>query len=208
MLPLLLFAASLLPSQQASMECVDTGATIATTATQPVLGPGDASAVLKVSTADDHSKNSHECWAEYKLEFTAAGGKPLEADVDTSDGDYGRNLTLRLAGFSRDGKHVFGLLSEGGKYAITLLFDYHAGDAVAQLVDLRMQFAGIAPRGCAQTLSVIGTTRSGAIVMESNSDKACGASRRWMLASDTGKPQRLATGASILSLYEFKTGAP
>jgi len=36
MLPLILFAASLLPSQQASMECVDTGANIAATETPAV----------------------------------------------------------------------------------------------------------------------------------------------------------------------------
>ena len=208
MLPLILFAASLLPSQQASMECADSGANIASVKTQAVPGPAGASAVLKVSTSDDHSKNSHECRAEYKLEFTPGGGAPaMEADVDTSDAEYGRTLTLRLTGFTRDGKRVLGILSEGGKYGLTLLFDYHAGDAVAQLVDLKMQFVRLAPSGCVQTLNVIGTTRSGAIVVESNSAKACGANGRWMLDSATGKPQRLAPGLSIVGLYEFKTGA-
>src|SRR6266581_9348661 len=63
LLPILL-AASLLPVQQTSMKCVDTGAEIAAAQTQPLAGPGGASAQLKVSTADDHSKNSHECNAE------------------------------------------------------------------------------------------------------------------------------------------------
>jgi hypothetical protein len=92
MLPLILLAASLLPSQQAVMECADTGATIATAETQPVRGPSGATAVLKVSASDDHSKDSHDCNADYKLVVTpAAGGAPAEVDFLASDGDYGRS---------------------------------------------------------------------------------------------------------------------
>ena len=207
MLPLLLFAASLLPAQQASMECVNTGETTATTATQPVRGPGGATAVLKVSTTDDASKNSHECWAEYKLVVTSTSGSaPAEVDVDTVDAEYGRSLSLRLAGFSQDGKRVLGIVAEGGKYATTLLFDYHAGDAVAQLVDLKMQFARVAPPGCIQTLEVIGTTASGAIVVESNSEKACGSSRRWLVDPAGSKAKPLPLSAAILGLYESNSG--
>jgi hypothetical protein len=208
MLPLILLAASLLLSQQASMECVDTGANIAATETPAVRGPAGATAVLKVSTADDHSKNSHECNADYKLVVTpATGGAPVEVDFIASDGDYGRSLSLRLAGFSQDGKRVLGILAEGGKYSTTLLFDYHAGDAQVPIVDLKMQFARVAPPGCVQTLEVIGTTASGAIVVESNSEKACGSSRRWLVDAAGSKAQPLPPNAAILGLYESKGGA-
>ena len=75
---LILLAASLLHPQQASMECVDTGANIAATETQEVRGPRGATAVLKVSTADDHRQElSPTCMADYKLVVTpAAGGAP------------------------------------------------------------------------------------------------------------------------------------
>ena len=205
MLPLILLAASLLLSQQASMECVDTGANIAATETPAVRGPAGATSVLKVSTADDHSKNSHDCNADYKLVVTpATGGAPVEVDFLASDGDYGRSLSLRLAGFSQDGKRVLGILNEGGKYSTTLLFDYHAGDAQAQIVDLKMQFARVAPPGCVQTLEVIGTTASGAIAMESNSEKACGSSRRWLVDSAGSKARPLSPSAAILELYGSK----
>ena len=207
MLPLILLAASLLPSQQASMECVDTGANIAATETQAVRGPAGATAVLKVSTADDHSKNSHDCNAEYKLVVTpAAGGAPVEADFLASDGDYGRTLSPRLAGFSQDGKRVLGILAESGKYPTTLLFDYHEGGGPVQIVDLKMQFARVAPPGCIQTLEVIGTTASGAIVVESNSEKACGSSRRWLVDAAGSKAQPLPPSATILGLYESNSG--
>lgn len=189
------------------MECADTGAVTAKAETQPVRGPGGATAILKVSTTDDHSKDSHECWAEYKLVFTPAGGAPVEADVDTSDGDWGRPISLRLAGFTRDGKRVLGAFTEGGKYASTLLFDYHAGEAVAQLVDLNAQFAHVAPRGCVSTLGIIGTTGGGAIVVESESPTACGASRRWVIDPSGSKAHPLTQGAAIVALYEPSSGA-
>jgi hypothetical protein len=208
MMPLILLAASLLLSQQASMECVNTGPTIADTQTQAVRGPSGATAVLKVSSSDDHSKNSHDCMADYKLVVTAAtGSAPVEIDFLSSDGDYGRTLSLRLAGFSQDGKRVLGILAEDGKYSTTLLFDYHAGDAQVPLVDLKMQFARAAPLGCVQTLQVIGTTASGAIVLESSSEKACGSSRRWLVDASGSKAQPLPQSAAILGLYESHSGA-
>jgi hypothetical protein len=208
MLPLILLAASLLHSQQASMECVDSGANIAATETQEVRGPRGATAVLKVSTADDHSKNSHDCMADYKLVVTpATGSAPVEIDFLASDGDYGRTLSLHLAGFSQDGKRVLGILAEGGKYSTTFLFDYHLGDTQAPIVDLQAQFKRVAPPGCIQTLEVIGTTATGAIVLESNSEKACGSSRRWLVHAAGSKAQPLPLSASILGLYESSGGS-
>ncbi len=207
MLPLILLVASLLPAQQASMECVDSGANAAGAETPPVSGPAGATAVLKISTADDHSKNSHECNADYKLVVTpATGGAPVETDFLASDGDYGRTVSLRLAGFSQDGKRVLGILAESGKYPTTLLFDYHKGGGPVQIVDLKMQFARVAPPGCIQTLEVVGTTASGAIVVESNSEKACGSSRRWLVDAAGSKAQPLPPSAAILGLYEANSG--
>jgi hypothetical protein len=208
MLPLILLAASLLPSEQATTTCVDTGASTATAQTQPVRGPAGVTAVLKVSTADDHSKNSHECEAEYQLLVTpASGGTPMVVDIDTVDYDWGRSLSFRLDGFSQDGKHVFGIISEGGKYPITLLFDYDTTSrgAPPQLIDLKMQFAGIVPAMCISTFGVIGTTETGAIVLELNSAKPCGAARRWLIKSTNSKPRPLPHDAAMESLYQLKT---
>jgi hypothetical protein len=208
MLPLILLAASLLPSQQAFMECADTGANIAATETPAVRGPAGATAVLKVSTSDDYGKNSHDCNADYKLVITpTTGGAPVEVDFLASDGDYGRSLSLRLAGFSQDGKRVLGILAEGGKSPTRLLFDYHGSDAPVEIIDLKMKFSRVAPPGCIQTLDVIGTRAGGAIVLESNSEKACGSSRRWLVDAAGGRAQPLSRGAAIVSLYESKGGA-
>jgi len=207
MLPFILLAASLLTSQQASTQCVDTGDDSAATQTQAVRGPFGATAVLKVSTADDHSKNSHLCNAEYQLLVTpAAGGAPVVVDLLTADDDYGRNLTLRLDGFSWDGKRVFGIFSERGKRTATFLFDYDTTNGNVQLVDLKEQFAHILDASCSQTFGVLGTSETGAIILELKSATPCASSGRWMLDRAGGKPLRLPQGSSILGLYEFKGG--
>jgi hypothetical protein len=210
MVPLILLAASLLPAQQASMDCADTGAQTATTETQSVRGPGGASAVLKVSSSDDHSKNSHECWADYQLLVTPASGRPpVTVDIDASDGDWGRSLSLRLAGFSNDGQHVLGILAEGGKYSLAFLFDYNTGSGQVQLVDLKMPFAHILAASCRQTLIVIGMTKAGGIVLESSSEKVCGPARQWVLDPAATKPaQPLPVGALVLPLYDPKQNVP
>jgi hypothetical protein len=206
MVSLILLAASLLTSQQASTQCVDTGANIAATQTQPVHGPSGAAAVLKVSTSDDYGKDSHLCNAEYQLLFTPAGGRaPVVVDLLTADDDYGRSLSLRLDGFSRDGKRILGIFSESSKRTATFLFEYDTANGNVQLVDLSKQFAHIVAASCSETFDVIGTSETGAIILELNSVKPCAANGRWMFDRASSKPLRLPPGTSILGLYEFKS---
>lgn len=175
---------------------------MASTQTQPAAGPGGTSAVFKVTTEDDHSKNSHQCSADYELLVSDAGGAPHTADVLTSDGDWGRSLTLRLNGFSQDGKRVFGIFTESGKYPLTMLFDYHAGNEIAELIEITKEFKPIMPVDCSASFEVIGTTPAGGIVLELNSTKPCGASRRWAVDSSGKKPQPVSPGAPVLPLYD------
>jgi hypothetical protein len=201
LLPILL-AAILLPAQRASVRCVDTGAKVADNQTQPLRGPAGISAVLKVVTADDHSKDSHDCSAVYQLLVTLPGsGAPVVADLLTSDAEYDRTLTIRLDGFSQDGKRVFGIISEGGKYASTILFEYDTAGGQVQLIDLRKQFAPIMAARCSATLHAIGTTGTGAIALELSSEEKCAADRRWLVNPANGKPQPLPQSASFVSLY-------
>ena len=204
LLPILL-AASLLPSPQASLKC----ANVAAVQTEPVPGPGGVAAVLKVSTADDHSKNSHLCNADYQLLLSSGtAGAPRVVDLVTSNDDYDRSLSLRLSGFSQDGKRVLGILSEAGKHLFTMLFDYHTTDGNVQLIDITRQFAPIMPVNCSSTLAVIGTTTPGAIVLELNSAKPCASSRRWLLDSSGNKPQPLSQDAPFAHLYQPKASTP
>lgn len=209
MLTFILFAA-LAVTQQVSMECANTAN--AGAQTQAVRGPAGSSAILKVSSSDDASKDSHQCNAEYRLLVTPApGATPTTLDFLSSDGDYGRILSVRLDGFSHDGGRIFGVLVEGdstpGSTPTTLLFDYHASGGPVQLVDLTKQFAPVMPAACIRTLNVIGTTSSGAIVMETNSAKPCGSSSRWLLDPTAGRPRPLSPSASFSPLYTAVTAA-
>ncbi|HEV2387967.1 MAG TPA: hypothetical protein VGS20_12015 [Candidatus Acidoferrales bacterium] len=201
MLPLILLAASILPAPQIIVTCVDTGATVATARTQPAGGPGGLTAVLEVTSSDDYSKHSHQCTAQYRLAIvSAASAGPQVIDLLTSDADYGRSLSLSLGGFSKDGKRVLGVLSEGGKDPFTTLFDYHAGDGSVQLVDLAKPFRGVLAAGCSPRYDAIGATSSGAIVLELHSPKPCSSNGRWLLDSAGGKPRRPPPGEPILGL--------
>jgi hypothetical protein len=203
MLPLILFAA-LAATQQISMECANT--TDAGAQTQPVRGPAGSSAILKVSSSDDASKDSHQCSADYQLLVTpAAGATPTTVDILSSDGDYGRSLIVRLDGFSQDGGQIVGILAEGDSTPMTLLFDYHASGGPVQLVDLAKQFAPVMPAACIRTLDVIGITSSGTLVLETNSAKPCASLSRWLLDPSATPPRSLPPSATFLPLYAANT---
>jgi hypothetical protein len=200
LLPILL-ATSLLPSQQASMRCVDGGSVTAAVQTQPLRGPDGMVAVLKVSSADDHSKNSHLCNADYVLLITPANaGAAATVDLLTTDADWDRTLSLRLDGFSHDGKQVFGVLAERGKYPSDVLFDYGTTERKARLIDIRKQVAHVAAARCATTFDVVGTTEAGGIVVELDSENPCTARGCWVVSTD-GSARRLLQGASVRSLF-------
>jgi hypothetical protein len=202
MLAFLLLASSLLPTQLVSTQCVDRGADTATIETQAVPGPSGTTAALRVSTSDDHSKNSHECNADYTLTVTPAnGGAPQAVDLLASDGDYGRGLSMRLDGFSSDGKHVFGILTEGGKYPATFLFDYDTSGGPVEIIDLKKQFVRIMGAACMPAFDVVGTSVSGSIVVEMESRGACAENGRWVIDRGGRKPERLSAGARVLNLY-------
>ena len=183
------------------MNCVDTGSQAAATQTESARGPGGSVAILKVSTADDHSKNSHECNAQYQLLFTPAGANaPVVVDLISSDAEYGRTLSLQLDGFAQDGKHVFGIFSESGKYANASLFDYNIADGQVQLVDLTKKFLGA--RECRTTFSVIGTTGNGGIALELNSANGCVPKRRFLADPVSQTVQNLSRTTIVFSLYK------
>jgi hypothetical protein len=201
LLPILLVA-SLLPSQQASMRCVGSTSDMTATQTQPLRGPGGVIAVLKVSSDDDHGKNTHLCSADYVLVITPGdAGAAKAVDLLTSDADWDRTLSLRLDGFAHDGTRVFGILKERGKYPSTMLFEYNTADGNVQLIDLKKRFAHLVTARCNATFDVIGTTETGAIVVELNSAKPCAAVGRWLINRTGGSVHRLPHGSPIQNLF-------
>lgn len=191
MLKLLLICASLLSAQEASMDC----AAAAATRTRAVRGPSGVAAVLKVLSGDDGSKDFHNCRAEYQLLVRPANGGAAAARVlFGSNANWGRRLSLHLDGFSRDGRHVFGILAEGGRYSLTEFFDYDTSSGKVKLVDLRKYLTQLKAVKCGVRYAVAGTIDAGAVVLEPDAASQCRGDYRWVLNPTTGELQRLPPG--------------
>lgn len=138
----------------------------------------------------------------------APAGTPVVVDLLTRDAEWDRSLSLRLNGFSHNGQRVFGVLSEGGKFRSTNLFDYDTTSGKVRLIDLKKRFAHVVPAKCNAIFDVLGTTATGAVVLQLSSTKRCAPGARWLLNPTSSSVQRLPHDASFLSLYEFKDDAP
>ena len=156
--------------------------------------------MVKISAEDDHSKDSHDCMAEYKLVIQPAGAAPVSTDILSSDGDWGRKVSVHLAGFSSDGKQVFGILSEGGRAPSTMIFRYHSADQPVELLDLKKALKQMAAAKCGTSAAVSGTTDSGAIVLESAPATQC--STHWLLDPATNSVHQLGPGKSVQALFK------
>src|ERR1700744_6045484 len=68
-------------------------------------------AVLKVSSEDDHSKNTHLCAADYTLQVNRPDGTALPSfSVLSSDDAWDRPIVFRIEGFTPDGRTVFAFI--------------------------------------------------------------------------------------------------
>jgi hypothetical protein len=185
-------------AQQASLTCSN----IATAQTQPVRGPAGIVAVLKVSTEDDHSKDSHSCMADYQLVITRdAASKPEPAELLLSDSEWGRSLSLQLSGFSHDGKRILGTVAEGGATPMRQVFDYSTDDGLVRSFDLPKLAGHMTTAKCLINTQVIGTSENAAIVIQLRSGKYCAHTSRWLLNSAKGPLRRVPKKAMVLELY-------
>jgi hypothetical protein len=197
MLVLLLLSASLLAAQDASLDCSNA----ATAQTQAVHGPAGVTALVRISTEDDHSKDSHECMADYKLVIQSAGaGAPVITDFLSSDGDWGRKLSVHLDGFSKDGKRVFGILAEGGSTPGTMVFEYHGSNQSVELLDMASALKQMAAARCGTSAVIAGTTESGAVVLQSSPTSQCRI--RWLFDPAIKGFRRLAGDQAVQSLFK------
>jgi hypothetical protein len=192
----------------------------------PVPGPGGLVAAVKIWADGDHNKNLHNCEAGYEL-LVGGPGKRTEFRIANtglddwdrsfmhSDAEYGRRLEARLDGFSRDGKRVFGAISEGGQYPFAMLFWRDVASGKTQTVDLE-GFSIPGGGRCGAGVAVAGTTPAGAIVLQPDTVEACRNNFRWQLdpaplgpgmESNDDRPYRdgrlkpLPPGAEINPLY-------
>jgi len=152
--------------------------------TVPVRSGAGFTVVVTVSADDDHSKNSHQCAADYTLKITRPDGSSVPPyKFLSSDDEWGRPLRFRVEGFSKDGRHVFILLMEGN-YPQSLQADEFDVNSAHKLksVLLDRPFTRGLSQDCAATLHIIGTFQEAYIVLGTEAKDGCGSVERWQLA--------------------------
>jgi hypothetical protein len=177
---------------------------VADTETRGKTGPGGVVAVLRVHSEDDHAKDSHQCMANYHLRITLPTGREEASDSSpmgftNSVAEWGRRLSVHLDGFSSDGQHIFGVISEGGKYSFVQVFDFGRGGPHVEIA-VQQGWSHLREVKCGTSFAVAGTTNSGEIVLEPNTAERCRIDHRWVL-DRAGKLRDATKNDSLLPLW-------
>ena len=175
-------------------------------------GPGGVFAVLGVHTEDDHIKNSHGCMANYTLRVTLPDGRDAVAGLIppegfiSSIGEWGRRISVHLDGFSIDGQHILGVISEGGKYSSVTVFDFKRDGSHVE-ISVQGGLSRLRSANCGSSFAVAGTTETGDLVLEPNTSDRCSIDHRWLL-DKTGKLRDAAKNDSFVALYTASGHVP
>ena len=169
--------------------------------TAPFRSSAGFTAVLKMHGEDDHGKNTHLCEADYTLQITAPGKAPRPpVSWAGSDSDWDRPIVFQVEGFSRDGRHVFLLISEDKYPGEVEAVDYDMlADSMSSDVHLDAHFVHRLSRACAATLHIVGTSlQTGRMVLGTSRKDGCAGTSLWQLSPNrtTG-----ATGGAVLPEY-------
>ena len=139
--------------------------------------------------------------ADYKVVIQSAGdGSPVITDLLSSDGDWGRRLSVQMAGFSKDGQRVFGIIAEGSSTPSTMVFEYHSSSRSVELFDMTSALKQMAAARCGTSAVIAGTTKTDAVVLEPNPASQCGI--RWLFDPAIKRFRRLPGGQSVQSLVK------
>ena len=184
-----------------SMDCANN----TTTESRSRTGPGGVVATLKVHSEDDHNKNSHGCMANYTLRIRLPDGRDGAAGLippmgfASRIGAWGRRLSVHLDGFSTDGQHIFGVISEGGKYSFVQVFDFKRDGSHVE-IQVQQGLSYLKAANCGTSFAVAGTTNAGEIVLEPNTANRCRMDHRWVL-NKAGSLRELTKNDSLMPLY-------
>ncbi|WP_211256155.1 hypothetical protein [Edaphobacter aggregans] len=166
--------------------------------TIPLRSSAGFTAILKMHSEDDHSKESHLCAADYILEISRPDGSAIPPDnYFTSDDDWGRPIAFRIDGFSPDGHHVFVFILEGSHpgWIEAMEYDMTSG-AISKDVSLDRHFTRRLSRACAATLHIAGTSPAGRMVLGTSAKDGCPRTDLYQLSPNRYKGSL--TGGAVL----------
>jgi hypothetical protein len=143
--------------------------------TAPLRSSAGFTAMLKMHSEDDHSKNSHLCEADYSLQISRPDGSanpPFGFFGD--DDDWERPIAFRIDGSSRDGHHVFVVILDTAYPGSIYMMDYDMSlGSISREVSLDRHFTRHLSRACAATLHIAGISPKGLMVLGSSAKDGC-----------------------------------
>jgi hypothetical protein len=177
--------------------------------TVPLRSRAGFTAMLKMHSEDDHSKNSHLCEADYALQLSRpAGSANPPFEFYGGDDDWDRPITFRIDGFSQDGHDVFVVILDGAYPGSVYTMDYDmSSGSIARDVSLDRHFTRRLSRACAATLHIAGTS-AGLMVLGSTAKDGCRRAELWQLSPNKDRgglvlpeyPKQLSPGTRITTL--------
>jgi len=144
-------------------------------------------------------------WPNYALRITLPDGQDAAAGLippigfTSSDGEWGRRLSVHLDGFSNDGQHIFGVISEGGTYSFVEVFDFKRDGSHSE-IHIQHGLSQLKAAHCGTSFAVAGTTNAGDLVLEPNTSSGCRIDHRWLL-NKTGMLRELTQDDSFKAVY-------
>lgn len=171
--------------------------------TKSLAGPANVDASLVVVSDDDGNKNSHGCMSSYFIKTwppTKAQGLPYGGFFGADD-EWNRTLQITLAGFSYEGKEVFGFIKEDGKYPFTVVFRYNIRDGAHKEEKINKLVEEARLAGCGASVKIAGITRSGEIVIEPRKSVQCGRDLRWIILTN-GPTASIGSKVTLIPLFQ------
>jgi hypothetical protein len=167
-----------------------------------IQGPDGHSAALIVSSDDDHCR-SHDCTLRYDIMIrtnTPQQQAPKSNILSADNDEWDRDLNAKLFGFSRDGKQIFGSISERGSYGFESIFSYDAATAQSIIGDAPPAWKRRGSAACGAAV-VIGTPPDDQPVIERIGANRCRTVSRWTIGATDTALRELPAGERVIPLY-------
>jgi len=148
---------------------------------------------MRVSADDDHVLTGHGCRAEFTIAVQPPTGAPIENQPESSDGAWGRLITIDLNGFDNHDTTAVGILHEAEQQnpeqSMTDIFLVDLSAAQWASYNLDQPFRKKLTSDCIAKLAVVGTTAKYEVVVATSNAPNC-PTTRFALTRARDKHQR------------------
>ena len=166
--------------------------------TARIQSPSGPVVLLKAHSQDIHDEGAHLCAAGYSLEVTGPDGQSMPS-ISPSGGtmQWDSLVTIRIDGFSPDGKLVYFLAVEGGEHprlwAYTFDLSTTGENREGRWLQLGISSLRSIPPECTMTLHFAGLSSDNWFVLATSQEKGCPTTQFWKLWPIPDRPVTVPT---------------